>query len=311
MTVDSAIPEPLCCVPPPPLPDHLVIAAAADAVRLNPANAPSPHGLRSLAAALNAVGQPPVLTPLHIASLTSAYWGAKPRTLSVSFMESTSNALASKILQCANMWNCSVKFALTSGQGDVRISRGPGGYWSYLGTGILSIPRGQQTMNLEGFTVNSPDSEFLRVVCHEVGHTLSFVHEHMRKELVALIDPTKAIPYFERTQGWSEQEIYDQVLTPLDDRTLMETPPDQTSIMCYQIEGSVTYSGQPIIGGTQITANDAAFAQKLYPVATTPTVTPTPTAPTPTPTTPDVSGGVVVNVPVPGEYLIHTTLTKR
>src|SRR5205085_11982755 len=85
-----------------------------------------------------------------------------------------------------------VKFVLSQTDPQVRIARvegGPqGGYWSYVGTDILEVAASQPTMNLEGFTMSTPDSEFHRVVRHETGHTLGFPHEHMRRELVKLID---------------------------------------------------------------------------------------------------------------------------
>ena len=51
-------------------------------------------------------------------------------------------------------------------------------------------------MNLQGFTMNTPEAEYRRVVRHEAGHTLGFLHEHMRRELVARIDPEKAYEYY-------------------------------------------------------------------------------------------------------------------
>ncbi|MBV8095146.1 MAG: hypothetical protein JO110_18340, partial [Acetobacteraceae bacterium] len=102
------------------------------------------------------------------------------------------------ILQHMNAWNttANVLFVETLGQAQVRIARqdGPnGGFWSFLGTDILSIEADQPTMNLEGFTMDTPESEFHRVVRHETGHTMGFPHEHMRQELVDKIDPEKAI----------------------------------------------------------------------------------------------------------------------
>ena len=47
-----------------------------------------------------------------------------------------------------------------------------------------------------------------------------------------------------------------QVLTALDEKTLMATPPDQTSIMCYQLPGVITKDGKPITGGTDINATE-------------------------------------------------------
>jgi hypothetical protein len=120
-------------------------------------------------------------------------------------------------------------------------------------------------MNLEGFTMNTDEREYKRVVRHETGHTLGAPHEHMRKSLVARIDPHKAYVYFQQTQGWSKQMVDAQVLTPLDETSLMGTPADQTSIMCYQLPGSITRDGRPIIGGIDINASDYAFIGKIYP----------------------------------------------
>ena len=87
----------------------------------------------------------------------------------------------------------------------------------------------------------------------------------MRNELIAQIDPEKAYEYFWRTQGWDRTTVDEQVLTPLDDRSIMRTPADQDSIMCYQLPGSITRNGEPIRGGFDINATDAAFCGRLYP----------------------------------------------
>jgi hypothetical protein len=107
-----------------------------------------------------------------------------------------------------NAWGqtACIAFVGTNGVGQVRISRAADGYWSYLGTDILHIPQNRPTMNLEAFTMSTPETEYKRVVRHETGHTLGFPHEHMRQALVALIDPAKAYPYFLRTQGWTSRQ---------------------------------------------------------------------------------------------------------
>lgn len=243
------------------LPARLRAKAARTATIINPVNAPFIGPLADIA------GGPGVLSPEHIAVYTSKYWGPTPRTLTVSFMESTSADLRARIVNHMNAWTTTacISFVETSGVGQVRISRGSGGYYSYLGTDILHIPKSRQTMNLEGFTMRTPESEYHRVVRHETGHTLGFPHEHMRKALVARIDPQKAYEYFLRTQGWDKQTVDEQVLTPLDEKSLMSTPADQTSIMCYQLPGSITRDGKPIVGGLDIDPTDYAFAGKIYP----------------------------------------------
>lgn len=112
--------------------------------------------------------------------------------------------------------------------------------------------------------MGTPESEFFRVVRHETGHTLGFPHEHMRQELVDKIDRA----FFERTQGWSEQEVIQQVLTPIEESSLLGRPhADPNSIMCYQIPGSITKDGQPIVGGFDIDQSDFDFAASIYPKA--------------------------------------------
>lgn len=251
------------------LTDDLLLEAAATAVDQNPANQPDPTFLSTV---LSAKAYSDVIEPQAIAVLTSKYWGSKGVKLGVSFMENTVPELRDKIISHMNAWSeqANVQFAYSQSNGEVRISRGQGGYWSYLGTDVLHIPKGQQTMNLEGFVLNTPLSEYKRVVRHETGHTLGFPHEHMRKDLVALLDVAKTIAYFQRTQGWSQQEVRDQVLSPLDEGALMATPVDDTSIMCYQLPGSITKSGKPIPGGLDINPTDFAFAAKLYPKAVVP-----------------------------------------
>ena len=120
-------------------------------------------------------------------------------------------------------------------------------------------------MNLEAFSMDTPESEFHRVVRHETGHTLGFPHEHMRQALVEKIDPQKAIDFFKRTQGWSEEEVRAQVLTPIEESTLRGTSVDAKSIMCYQLPGEITLDGKPIIGGIDINTMDFGFAAMIYP----------------------------------------------
>jgi len=292
------------------LPANLLVAAAATAVKQNPTNHPILGGLLKLLGGLllNKLGVSdpskasdviPVLTPEDLALLTTKYWGAKGVTLTVGFpFDSTPSDLQSRILLHMNAWGdfANVKFALTNTDPQVRITRAGDGYWSYLGTDILHIPANEPTMTLQDFTMSTPESEFHRVVRHETGHTLGFAHEHMRKEIVSRLDPTKTMIYFMQTQGWSPTEIQQQVLTPLDESTLKGTAhADQDSIMAYQLPGSITTDGQPIRGGLDIDDMDKAFAATLYPLAVAPIVVPNP-PPVVNPPTPAVTGKIRVTV---------------
>jgi hypothetical protein len=208
---------------------------------------------------------------LRIVGIRKKLWQIRPVHLTVSFLDNPEKELRDLILLHMNAWgrDCSIEFRYTEGTGDIRISRFDDeenhGYWSYVGTDVLYIDRAKPTMNLEGFTKKTPESEFFRVVRHETGHTLGFPHEHMRKELVDQIDPELAYAFYSKTQGWSREQVLRQVLTPLEESTLLGTPhPDPNSIMCYQIPGSITKSGRPILGGADISTLDYEFVKSIY-----------------------------------------------
>jgi Astacin (Peptidase family M12A) len=246
------------------LPTDLRIPAAQTAFRINPANRPA-------VASVHALLPPSADHRAAIAALTTKYWhGGRGVHLTVGFLDDAPQDLRDRIVSHMNAWSktANVEFVQSNTDPQVRIARetghDEGGYWSNLGTDILHIEPDQPTMNLEAFTMEIPESEFHRVVRHETGHTLGFPHEHMRQELVDLIDVDKAIAFFEATQGWTADETMAQVLTPIEE-SFIGTAPDPESIMCYQIPGTITKNGEPIIGGLDIDETDFSFAGTLYP----------------------------------------------
>lgn len=245
------------------LPADKLVAAAKTAITLNPLNhAPVERLARIMP------GFAP--SPERIAVVTTKYWGLQGVKLTVGFMDNPPTDLRKRLLLHMNAWAKTANVAFVESKTDpqVRIARAggaDGGYWSYVGTDILHIKKSKPTMNLEEFTMQMPESEFHRVVRHETGHTLGFPHEHMRRGLVAKLDVAKTIAYFERTQGWNEEEVRAQVLTPIEESSLRGTSVDARSIMCYQLPGEITKNGKPIIGGIDIDAKDYGFAGLIYP----------------------------------------------
>lgn len=253
--------QPIVCLPK-PLPRKLWVEAARTATMINPLNHPPINRLMMI----NKSFKP---TPQSIAVLTTKFWGNQGVKLTVGFLDNPSSTLRSRIISHMNAWNktANIQFVHSNTDPQVRIARLPGdGYWSYLGTDILTIRKDEPTMNLDSFTMNTPESEFIRVVRHETGHTLGCPHEHMRRALVKLIDPQKAIKFFGQTQGWNPAMVRRQVLTPLEESSLLGTADsDPKSIMCYQIPGQITKTGKPILGGKDIDKWDYSFMATVYP----------------------------------------------
>ena len=166
---DGAVPaeetSPSCT--PKTLPKRLLEHAAKVAIEINPLNAMQVGPVAALGAPLD-------LDRASIAVLTSKYWGVAPRRLSVSFMESTPSALRSRIISHMNAWfrTGSIEFVETHSTGVVRISRGGGGYWSYLGTDVSLIPQNfaQTMVTFEASRCKlAKDGHFVRsVVRHEM-----------------------------------------------------------------------------------------------------------------------------------------------
>ncbi|CAM1502198.1 Fc.00g041820.m01.CDS01 [Cosmosporella sp. VM-42] len=244
------------------LPKEKWAAAAARAAAENPANAPMVQMLHRGVAAN-------VISPAHLAVLTAKYWGRGGVRLTVSFLDNPEAALRAKVLSHMNSWGeyANVEFVETASRGQVRITCKEGdGHWSFLGTDVLEIPENEPTMNLDSFTMSTPDSEFYRVVRHETGHTLGFPHEHTTSGIVSRIDREKAIAFFMADQGWSRQDVIDQVLTPLDNSALIATDAsDPTSIMCYWLPAEIMKDNIAVPGGFDINATDGQFAGSVYP----------------------------------------------
>jgi hypothetical protein len=243
------------CIPK-ELPKKLQYEAAIRAISYNPVNRPAMAVRKD-----------------RLAVETSKKWPASGVKLTVAFLDNPPVDVQKKIILYMNMWSerANVVFLSSMVDPQVRIARARDGYWSYLGTDIESIPAGQPTMNLEGFSARTPDAEYLRVVVHEAGHTLGFPHEHMRRAIIEKLDPNKTIAWGRTALGWDRRTVIQQILTPLEEDSIMGTPhAEETSIMCYQLPASITKNGQPIKGGDRLTEMDHNFIASIYPLGDSP-----------------------------------------
>lgn len=156
---------------------------------------------------------------------------------------------------------------------------GYGAYSSYLGADSARVvASGKPSMHLvfSPALAANPDrqeSEFQRVILHEFGHALGFVHEHMRPDRPITWDVAALRRYCATYFGWGAQMVQDQIVAtyqPRDPRVgLLASGFDPLSIMMYQYpRGVATYAdGTPFSTPNNIalSARDKVVASMLYP----------------------------------------------
>ena len=246
----------------PTLPDDRQEEAARRAARANRANVP-------LVESLTRLSPRPQITPYELATTITKYWGAGGVQFSVDFLDGEGPLFRNQVLSHMNAWAeyCNVLFFHSTVDPRVRITTQPGnGYWSYLGTDVDLVPNNEPTMSLSGFTTHTHASVFTRVVRHEAGHTLGFPHEHLREEIVDKIDYDAALKYYAETQNWNAAETQRNVLDPLKEGAILATSePDERSVMCYWLPAKIMTDGEAVLGGADISPEDARYVARLYP----------------------------------------------
>lgn len=236
------------------------------------------------------------------ALVTSARW-PNGSTIRVRFLPGVSKALHDELLKAAAEWmtHANVKFVeVASAPSDVRVSADPGGgSWSYIGTGVRSVPETEATLNL-GWADDYGRS------LHELGHTLGLIHEHQNPQAKIPWNVPAVLAYYMATQGWSYQEIIEQVLK-VDNEPLTNGGYDRVSIMEYPIPAALVTDPSFAVGwNTSLSTHDVQFIGQVYPfpAPVKPPVAP-PTGPVPVP--PAI---FKFPVPAPGEYQIIVSPAK-
>lgn len=191
-------------------------------------------------------------------------------TLTVSFLDGDP-ALHQRVRQVAERWTAPGMANLTfdflkHNNTDIRISFKYKGSWSLLGKYCrrrtdTSLP----TMNYGWLTPDSPDDKVQRVVLHEFGHALGFIHEHqnpihaIKWNRDAVIADLSGPP-----NNWSPQEIEVNMFEQPSLSDVKGTPLDKTSIMMYPIPASWTVDGFSVGLNTDLSQQDRKLAKQVY-----------------------------------------------
>lgn len=197
------------------------------------------------------------------------------QTIRVRFLEGSS-FLRSKVKQVALEWEQYVNLKLEfteDPEAEIRIAFVQGnGSWSALGTTCLDerfFPKNEPTMNYGWLNDRSKEDEIRRVVLHEFGHALGFLHEHMSPEADIPWDKPKVYEYFMGPpNNWTKEEVDFNVFNKYNIADTHFSDFDTKSIMMYSIENELTVGDYEVPLSNTLSEMDKMHAAIFYPRAT-------------------------------------------
>lgn len=139
------------------------------------------------------------------------------------------------------------------------------GSWSYLGTDALLIARHNPTMNFGWLTPETDEDEYSRVVLHEFGHALACIHEHQHPEQGIPWDQEKVYEHYRRTNGWSREEVNQQLFAKYSRTQTNFSAYDKSSIMHYPVDNALTVGNFSVGWNRKLSDMDKEFIARLYP----------------------------------------------
>lgn len=214
------------------------------------------------------------------------YW-ANGRSLRVGFIGGSEPA-RSRVRKYAQEWSqfANIQFVFVEkGETDLRVGFNTSlGTWSLIGTDASQMPQYKQTINFGWFNKKMAEAEYRATILHEFGHALGLLHEHQHPQGGIPWDKSKLYPFYERTQGWDQAMVDQQVLGLYKTNRTQYTRYDPYSIMHYPIPNTLTVGDFEVGMNMDLSPTDKAFMAKVYPKKNTPTAKP-PVTPTTRPTT--------------------------
>lgn len=200
---------------------------------------------------------------------TKLCWNAGSK-LKVQFFDGTAEERAF-VMATASEWSkhASVTFEEVEADGDIRITFLKPGFSSVIGKGAKNVAKTKETMIL-GFIPGQTVTNKRAVVLHEFGHALGFAHEHQSPTAPEKIvwDRDAVIKFYGRTQGWSPQQIENNVLNAATAATAPNGDAsdfDPKSIMLYPIPKELTINGFHSVWNNELSDGDKKHARKQYP----------------------------------------------
>lgn len=202
--------------------------------------------------------------------LNSLKW-ASGQTIRVKFLNGD-DFLKEKVKLYAKFWtyqaNINFQYVSANENADVKVAfkwNNDVGSWSHLGTNCKSIDQNTPSINFGWFDSNTTDTEFKRVILHEFGHIMGLIHEHQSPVGNILWDKPKVYEYYQRTQGWTTQQVDNNIFTKYSTTITNYSAYDNLSIMHYFIDPSLTLNGYGVGTNLALSFQDKYFINLCYP----------------------------------------------
>lgn len=208
--------------------------------------------------------------PLELLLPISTLW-PNGTEIKIAFLGGT-KAIRDRIKEFAGEWlkyaNLNFVYTTKAEQAEIRISfKKRSGSWSALGTDNLDYSTDEATMNFGWLDKDLPEEDFRSVVLHEFGHMIGCGHEHESPKNGGIPwDKAKAYQYYMRTQGWSKQDVDEQIFDTYKNSQIRGTSIDKRSIMMYAIPESITLGNFKVGWNSKLSRSDKAFIRQIYPI---------------------------------------------
>jgi serralysin len=174
----------------------------------------------------------------------------KDKTLLVYFLDDDGK-IADEVIKVASEWTpyCGIKIKKTFNRvdSDIRISFRTDGWWSYIGSYALQIPKNDATLSLDSLFLYGHENRIRNVILHEFGHALGLIHEHQHPGMSIPWIKSKLFDYYKENYGVDSSWVIKEVIDKYNSATGIYCTPDPLSIMIYAIPPGVTEDDKFVI----------------------------------------------------------------
>lgn len=204
-----------------------------------------------------------------LATITEKMW-EPGRTLKVGFdLSGAPVQVVFVVKKYAIEWeryaNIKFEFVQTMNTADIRVGFLPNGSYSVIGREALLVPSNSITMNL-GWIATASEAEARRVILHEFGHALGFIHEHGAATANIPWDKEKVYAYFAQApNNWDRATVDRNFFYKFSVAETNYSTYDRLSIMHYAVPPELTTDGSSVPFNTDLSPTDKQYAGYFYP----------------------------------------------